>query len=758
MRKAKSICLEKLSRLDEWNADETDSFSFEEENEQTNDDIHHSDIDSETETTCSFSCKDLEKEQNDSKATERQKEELNVSNVQKKRKVKAKMVNVSSNQCRILKLRKKCVLDDEEHHVIVEQKLKQLEQKKESIKDIDTFDENFRIVKSLNDLYGKMNTKDLSPLPQASSYSNSALSSPRYVYDSPTLFSDVLRTFSKEELTPYTEEGLPFKEETIKSHLWAFRMYIDYCKSFHKQAWPLQPDAMYGFIKLLGIAVGYSFETVCGSIKYALYAISETRTGEPVSSKVKLKVSRAENEILIYKEKRRKKGLPTSLHENDVTKWQKHPLIVSDLQWILDCYPDWVIEKPREASLFLFAMSTGARAQTCSQIKLKDIIRVVSMPNTTFVKVTFNLECTKTASGDDHCVTIEGNIAEKNNMNVIWWLEQFLTEEYGLSLTRFNKWDLKELEYQKLWNLRKGAMRVRLQKRASMAGYPERLFGFHSFRSGFMCSALMKGGKDTKQRESVIEATALVGNWMTGSPSQWDYIKEVEKSTIVSNRLVLPKELLESDEYFDESLTHPKVYHNIEMKEPSWTESSIISSFDFYVLEIIKAACSEQHYPYSCVTRLNRMAARAFLHERNVQYSSKESVMKLSREEILKTLLIDKNVTSAVKIYIEGIKDYLNGDKRLIFKKPKRKVLLRENRPVNAVMGTKSRRRWTVQEDKILMKMFLQHKPFQEISKKLTDRTWNSCRDRIINITKNQANYNFTKRCQNMKNMSLKTS
>ncbi|KAH7832790.1 uncharacterized protein MONOS_14101 [Monocercomonoides exilis] len=196
-------------------------------------------------------------------------------------------------------------------------------------------------------------------------------------------------------------------------------------------------------------------------------------------------------------------------------------------------------KKPLEVSLFLFALSAGARAHTCSHIRLQDIVRVFSKENSTFVKVTINLECGKGVRGDDHCVTVEGDIANKSTLNVVWWLEQSLVEEYGLSLTEFNEWDLDQLGRQYLWGIRKGVMRVRLQKRAKQAGYPDNIFGYHSFRSGFICSALIKGRSDPSKRDSIIEATALVGNWQAGSAAQWNYVKETEKSIVIANRLLM---------------------------------------------------------------------------------------------------------------------------------------------------------------------------------------------------------------------------
>ncbi|KAH7820174.1 uncharacterized protein MONOS_17885 [Monocercomonoides exilis] len=590
------------------------------------------------------------------------------------------------------KRRKVSVLVNDKNLSIISEKLDELEKKEKAISEKVSFESKDAFALDFKDLYGNINATMLDILPDNSSSpsTNPALTTQRYAYDSPTKFSDMLRSYSREELQPYVEKGLPFCDETVKTHKWVCGMFIDYCKMAKKEPFPLKAKPVYGFMKLLGTAVGYSVETIKNGIRSSLFNISETKTGKPVKDKVRMKVHRALMEIKTWIRKRKKKGLPLpKMREENENKWKKQPLIVSDLQRILECYPDWIVEKPQEASLFLFALSTGARAQTCAHIRLKDIIRVYSPPNSNFIKVTFNLECGKGWNGDNHCVTVEGAINEKHQLNVIWWLEQYLVEEFGLSLTNFDKWELKELEEQFIWQLRKGAMRVRLKKRAVQAGYPDNLFGFHSFRSGFICSALLKAGENQEKRKQVLEATAFVGNWAFISKSQWEYVKETEKAVIIGNRLGFQDEAIESDDYYDMTLTSPAIYHNIKLNEPIWKEESIILAFDFYVLEIIKATCSEFFYPYNCVIRLNRLAASSYLNNHNVKCEKGNTFMKQARIDLLQKLKKNKNVVEAVRLYLAGIQEYLNGSTKLKFHRPKEKVPLRENRPINKILGTK---------------------------------------------------------------------
>ncbi|KAH7817155.1 uncharacterized protein MONOS_13303 [Monocercomonoides exilis] len=530
--------------------------------------------DSSSQSFCASEDEDKEKElfkQESSESTETEKDFQHslCHPLKKKRKT---IIENDPSQMQKSKSRKVSVLVNESNISIIKEKLESLENDENTINDSISFEQENAHALDLKDIYGKINTSTLEPLPDDSNSTTPMITTPRYAYDTPTKFETVLRSHSKEELQQYTEKGLPYCDETVKTHKWVYGMFLDYCKAAKKEPFPLKAKPVYGFVKLLGIAVGYSIGTITHGIKSSLYNISETRTGKPVKDKVKAKFHRAILEIKAWYRKRKMKGFPLpKMRKENEKKWKKQPLIVTDLQ--------------------------RARAHTCAHVRLKDIIRVYSPPNSNFIKVTFNLECGKGWNGDNHCVTVEGAINEKHQLNVIWWLEQYLVEEFGLSLTNFDKWELKELEEQFIWQLRKGAMRVRLKKRAVQAGYPDNLFGFHSFRSGFICSALLKAGENQEKRKQALEATAFVGNWILISKSQWEYVKETEKAVIIGNRLGFPDETVEDDVYYDMALTSPQVYHNIKLNEPIWKKESIILTFDFFVLEILKATCSELYSP-----------------------------------------------------------------------------------------------------------------------------------------------------------------
>lgn len=78
---------------------------------------------------------------------------------------------------------------------------------------------------------------------------------------------------------------------------------------------------------------------------------------------------------------------------------------------------------------------------------------------------------------------------------------------------------------EKLFHWTASAAREIFSDRVKKTGFPAGLFSFHSLRAGFLCSSLLKAGSQ-KEREAILEYTALVAGWKVGSSSQLIYIKE----------------------------------------------------------------------------------------------------------------------------------------------------------------------------------------------------------------------------------------
>ena len=63
------------------------------------------------------------------------------------------------------------------------------------------------------------------------------------------------------------------------------------------------------------------------------------------------------------------------------------------------------------------------------------------------------------------------------------------------------------LSEKSLWCLSKDAMRERLKKRLSQAGFPEHRWAFHSLRREFIWSTTFPAGADEFRRVAVMDTT-----------------------------------------------------------------------------------------------------------------------------------------------------------------------------------------------------------------------------------------------------------
>jgi hypothetical protein len=219
----------------------------------------------------------------------------------------------------------------------------------------------------------------------------------------------------------------------------------------------------------------------------------------------------------------------------------KDAAILADVVHIIDSTPDGVSTKAEEASLWLCAVSTGARSVTCAAVALRDIALVKDLDDgQTLVQIRYMR--TKAITNWNHTVSLEGKLGEKSSANVVFWLDAHLAKTFGLHLRDYSHWNLTpEIGARKLWRWSKDAMSAMFRRRAESAGFPKGLLSFHSLRAGFICSALIQAGTNKDAVASVLENTAFVGGWVPNQKAQLRYVKNTAKRLIVSTRLILPQ-------------------------------------------------------------------------------------------------------------------------------------------------------------------------------------------------------------------------
>ena len=99
---------------------------------------------------------------------------------------------------------------------------------------------------------------------------------------------------------------------------------------------------------------------------------------------------------------------------------------------------------------------------------------------------------------------LEGNTNDKNIMDPVYWLNEFLKEEHNLNILDFDDWVKSELADKYLWGNKSSNYKNQISYKTiyktwryfyNQAGIPDKLMGVHSFRSGFYCQCLLNAEK-----------------------------------------------------------------------------------------------------------------------------------------------------------------------------------------------------------------------------------------------------------------------
>jgi hypothetical protein len=348
-----------------------------------------------------------------------------------------------------------------------------------------------------------------------------------------------------------------------KKREWASVIYADFCKfGGVEKPFPITGRVMATWIHFLGES-GYAYSTIQGILFPNIRDLSFEKTQVVFSKEDRGFVGQA------YK-------LLKSNPEYDVETQPIEPCILEDVRVMIAGMPDGYANKSRYASLFLFSVSCGARAISCESIRLRDITRVEFSKETGLYQVDINIPVTKGNSKWNHGVRIEGSFDTASDDDLCYWLSCFLSDEYDLDLADFDYWVLdSELKSQQLWGMSCTAMRTAIQSVSLRSGYPSGYFCYHSLRSGFVSSMVMKSGSSPDAVKACIENSGLVGGWVPGGKPHLKYFKESLNRQIVCSRLVNPAL---SSNAMDKNISLEK-FHNLVLGPVTWSEETNYSAF-----------------------------------------------------------------------------------------------------------------------------------------------------------------------------------
>ena len=212
------------------------------------------------------------------------------------------------------------------------------------------------------------------------------------------------------------------------------------------------------------------------------------------------------------------------------------PLIPDDVSRIIQAMPRQASSTAKWASLFLLALATGARGSTCSSIRVLDIISErTGVDGISLVGI--NLVRLKSRPGEVFEVTLAGYPEVYNPMDVLYWINRYLNQSFGISLHAVTsaRDSIKEVILQrKLWPLSTDSMREGLKRKMENAGLNPKGYGFHSFRSGFLAACLSVGAARGLSLHDRLIRSALLAGWKAGSTVQLNYIKKDTRANIVA--------------------------------------------------------------------------------------------------------------------------------------------------------------------------------------------------------------------------------
>ena len=445
---------------------------------------------------------------------------------------------------------------------------------------------------------------------------------------------------------------------------------------------------------------------------------------------------------------------------NQSTSQGKAPALLFDVAKVVSEIPQGRFDKTAEASLFLFAVSVGARACTCEAICLGDIMAVVHVPRERTTMVVLQLRVTKGNKAWDQKVTIEGRLETPSDLDPVYWLNRMLKDRHGLHLSTFNNWELGvEDEAKSMWGWSKDAMREHFKKACVNAGYPRLLLSFHSLRSGFICTALLKANSDgIRDRLAILETTGFVAGWLVGGRAQLRYVKTAAVGCIVASRLVAPGSEQLSNNPVEELLTKPEIFHGIELGPNRWSESEVYRSLGKRLREKVKALAAgsvlspenlqlfiisvvERSYSaYVKATKALELKARRVYTKNKLwkQPRSKWTAEHWARVGVARAHLEQTVTNSNLEAMTALVFSYVDQgyvDRRLAELSTSKRVRKypTPDRP-RVASGARSRRDWSVEETKIVVDGVAElGKDWVAISKRLTDRSNVDCKDRFRN-------------------------
>ena len=565
----------------------------------------------------------------------------------------------------------------------------------------------------------------------------------------PTRLEEILGSMTQEQLHQVVSQKFIYADSTMRKHKYAHEIYARFAEALGLDGEFIDIETACKLVPLLMKDGVYTVDTVVHVILASLKRIFREQQDRDFTSAERRALSQAVQQ-------------GKSPANNPRVGTGKDALLLSDVGVITGAIPDGDRSKAHDAAMMLIAVQTGLRAISMANLELRDIARVASNGET--LQVTLNVRVTKGSKQWNHPITLEGYPGKPCDVDAVYWLAQHLKTHFKLDITKFGTglWTTID-KNQRLFQANEMAMCARLKTRALHAGYPIKLFGFHSLRSGFMGTAALLAWGNADGMKACLEITQFIAGWKPNSKVQQRYVKKSVERALNASRLVAGAQLgLPSNVVDKEIVNQPERFHGFQLAPVPYRDNTNMQSFADKLQELIKKlelSEAENKRRYNSLVQIGFRLfteSRADLNKQVLVKKRKEGIdarnakVRVAREFITRSLNEDfSQLDELVQEVYDCLED--NGDLDRPMAKFKARERVSNTPEVLAkrpkVGKARQRRAWTDEEDAVLRAAVEEFDEDQEAwraaSEELdemgSDRTAKDCYDRFRNLKKKKS-------------------
>lgn len=536
------------------------------------------------------------------------------------------------------------------------------------------------------------------------------------------MYSIIISEKGKEDLIKYAEEGPQFSESVKKQNEKVLEEYLIFCNELKLKPFPLDNINSIAFLHFLGENRIYNIRSIDCVVRYSLLRLNLIKSKTPVDE-VTNSLMKAEINSL-YKNKNLKQP------SDGMT-----PIIVSDMKLIIHCMPDYDPQKPKLASMFLFALSTGSRASTVAGIKLCNLLYYYNREDKFGNwSITIKQDIRKSNTVKYKTVSLSGKPGEKDSLNFIYWLDLYLSKSFKTNIKEIVNYNANHPDERTdfLWPISTKSMSACLRKRVQNAGMKLEKIGMHSLRSGFLTSAILSCNGDERALKGVMERCAMVADWEPYSVAQNTYIKSATRQAIIATDLI---GITATDEIGLINSKTTEHFHHITLSPPS-----VLKSYSFLIKDKVKELTKFPSYYNKFNTMyfdrlynaaLYKYAVIIFPNEKLTYSKRRSKTIRYINEKIKEDT---KNIEAIANILylliLDNKKHTFSFDNKIQFKESS--YVERRNNKLSRLSNRKVRRApWSTIEQSIFNKSVQENKSLKEISELLYFRSYNDCYDHL---------------------------